>query len=54
MITLPQPTLGYLILDEQGRPIGRVERPRDPDLLRSDTVLLQRQAPSFPKYRPAT
>jgi hypothetical protein len=49
MITLPQPAHGYLILDDQGRPLGRVDRPREPDLLRSDTVLLQR---SMPKLEP--
>ena len=48
MISLPQPTLGYLILDDQGRPLGRVERPREPDL-GPGTVLLQRTLPKLEK-----
>ena len=48
MITLPRPSLGYLLLDDQGRPLGRVERPRGPDL-GPGTVLLQRAMPTLEK-----
>ena len=51
MITLPQPTPGYLLLDDQGRPLGRVVRPRGPDL-GPGTVLLQRASPDLRDHRP--
>ena len=45
MIAQSRPTPGYLVLDESGKPLGRVDLPLRPDLLAVGTVLLRREIP---------
>ena len=45
MIASREPVPGYTVLDPKGRPLGRVELPRKPDLLEKGTVLLRRELP---------
>ncbi|HET7041267.1 MAG TPA: hypothetical protein VFI13_04585 [Gemmatimonadales bacterium] len=47
MIAELRPVPGYTVLDALGRPLGRVELPRVPDLLSKGTVLLRREQPKL-------
>jgi hypothetical protein len=46
MIAQSRPTPGYLVFDEAGKPLGRVDLPLRPDLLAVGTVLLRRESPA--------
>ena len=45
MIAHSNPTPGYLVLDDAGKLLGRVDLPLHPDLLARGTVLLRREFP---------
>jgi hypothetical protein len=45
MIAQSRPTPGYLVLDSEGKLLGRVDLPLHPDLLARGTVLLRREFP---------
>lgn len=46
MIAHTRPTPGYLVLNPQGKLLGRVDLPLHPDLLAAGTVLLRRMTPA--------
>ena len=46
MISTPRPLPGFLVTDPQGRLLGRIDLPREPDLVAAGTVLLQRNTPN--------
>jgi len=45
MIAQTRPTPGYLVLESDGKLLGRVDLPLHPDLLALGTVLLRRDMP---------
>jgi len=47
MIAQSRPTPGYLVIDDEGKLLGRVDLPLRPDLLAVGTVLLRRETPQL-------
>ena len=47
MIAQSRPIPGYVVLDDAGKPLGRVDLPLRPDLLAVGTVLLRREVPQL-------